>query len=58
MSGSETMDSLNWIPQVKTNHDSVDNTNRYNQDWQQIKHLNTYQVKKITLKDWYCILKY
>ena len=28
MSGSETMDSLNWIPQVK-NHDSVDNTNRY-----------------------------
>jgi hypothetical protein len=29
MSGSEAMDSLNWIPQVKTNHDSVDNTNRY-----------------------------
>ena len=29
MSGSETMDSLNWIPQVKTSNDSVDNTNRY-----------------------------
>ena len=29
MSGSETMDSLNWVPQVKTNHDSVDNKNRY-----------------------------
>jgi len=29
MSVSETMDGLNWIPQVRTNHDSVDNTNRY-----------------------------
>ena len=29
MSGSETMYSLNWIPQVKKKHDSVDNTNRY-----------------------------
>ena len=29
MSASGLMDSLNWIPQVRTNHDSVDNTNRY-----------------------------
>ena len=29
MSASGLMDSLNWIPQVRTNHDSVDNANRY-----------------------------
>ena len=29
MSDSDKMESLNWIPQVRTNNDSVDNTNRY-----------------------------
>ena len=56
----ETMQGLNWIPQVKSNTTSIRSTNRIKTRLLTKLKLNIYiyQQKKIILKEWCYILEY